>query len=262
MALIGTATRRSEQSGAAAIAAIVADGLATGHATFRDTPHDWERFLASFLMGRGFALVAEVDTSVVAQASASPTSARAVYRGVAEVSIYVSSRVKGRGVGRLLLEKLVVASEHAGYWTLVAQIFPENEASLSLHTALGLTLSAPKRSSERWAMVHSRDAGAMWSCLRDAAMPSSKVWQTGRSKTMQHSSRLARNKHLLHRARPAGMGRLYSARSPKVTPSASDNARRVAIEPCLRPVSISATVTRFTPAFSAKAACVIPRRSR
>jgi L-amino acid N-acyltransferase YncA len=137
MALIGIATRRPDQSDAAGIAAIDADGLATGHATFRDTPHDWESFLASFLMGRGFALVAEVDNSVVAWAGVSPTSARAVYRGVGEVSIYVSSRVKGRGVGQHLLEKLVVESEHAGYWTLVAQIFPENEASLSLHTALG-----------------------------------------------------------------------------------------------------------------------------
>jgi phosphinothricin acetyltransferase len=38
------------------------------------------------------------------------------------------------------LEKLVVESEHAGYWTLVAQIVPENEASLSLHTALGFNI--------------------------------------------------------------------------------------------------------------------------
>lgn len=54
----------------------------------------------------------------------------------------------------------------------------------------------------------------------------------------------------------------YSARSSKLTPSAFAKARRVVTEPCLRPVSISATVTRFTLAFSARAACVIPRRSR
>jgi L-amino acid N-acyltransferase YncA len=137
MELTGITIRSPNESDDEAIAAIDADGLATGHATFRDTPHDWESFRASFLMGRGFALVAEVDNSVVAWAGVSPTSARAVYRGVGEVSIYVSSRVKGRGVGRHLLEKLVVASEDAGYWTLVAQVFPENQASLSLHRVVG-----------------------------------------------------------------------------------------------------------------------------
>lgn len=41
----------------------------------------------------------------------------------------------------------------------------------------------------------------------------------------------------------------YWARSSMPTTSASAKARRVATEPCFRPVSISATVTRLTPVF-------------
>jgi L-amino acid N-acyltransferase YncA len=60
-----------------------------------------------------------------------------VYIGVGEVSIYAAADRHGRGVGRRLLTDLVLASESAGFWTLVVQIFPENEASLALHAALG-----------------------------------------------------------------------------------------------------------------------------
>ncbi|MDJ0684827.1 MAG: GNAT family N-acetyltransferase [Alphaproteobacteria bacterium] len=137
MALNGVTIRTPTPSDASGISAIDAQGLATGHATFRDTPYDWKSFSESFLVGRGLALVAEDAAGIAAWAGVSPTSARAVYRGVGEVSIYVSTEKQGGGLGRHLLEAIVAASEDAGYWTLVAQIFPENEASLSLHSALG-----------------------------------------------------------------------------------------------------------------------------
>ena len=139
MALTDISTRRPKQSDACEIALIDADGLATGHATFRETPHDWNSFSASFLTGRGLALVAEDSDTLAAWGGISPTSTRQVYEGVGEVSIYVSATRQNCGVGRRLLEDLALASECAGYWTLVAQIFPENEASLSLHRALGFT---------------------------------------------------------------------------------------------------------------------------
>jgi len=137
MALMDITTRRPDPSDAAAIAEIDHEGLATGHASFRATPHDWSSFSASFLTGRGLALVAEDGGAIAAWAGVSPTSPRPVYQGVGEVSIYVSATRQGSGLGCRLLGDLVLASESAGYWTLVAQIFPENEASLALHAALG-----------------------------------------------------------------------------------------------------------------------------
>ena len=69
-----------------------------------------------------------------------PVSDRCVYAGVAEESVYVSARARGRGVGRLLLEGLIAASEGQGVWTLQAGIFPENTASIVLHERLGFRL--------------------------------------------------------------------------------------------------------------------------
>lgn len=62
--------------------------------------------------------------------------------------------------------------------------------------------------------------------------------------------------------RKPALGRDYSIRSSSVTSRASASARKLATEPCFRPVSISATVTRLTPALSASVAWVRPRRSR
>ena len=145
MALTNITTRRPEPSDATAIAVIDGEGLTTGHATFRDTPHDWNSFSASFMTGRGLALVAENGGAIAAWAGISPTSVRTVYQGVGEVSIYVSAAQHGRGLGHRLLGDLVLASERAGYWTLVAQIFPENEASLSLHAASGFKVVGMRR---------------------------------------------------------------------------------------------------------------------
>ena len=53
------------------------------------------------------------------------------------MSVYVGEGARGAGLGRTLLEELVERSEQAGYWTLTAGVFPENEASLRLHRACG-----------------------------------------------------------------------------------------------------------------------------
>jgi len=67
----------------------------------------------------------------------SAVSARPVYRGVAEVSVYVAAATRGRGVGKTLLQTLVQESEVNGIWTLQAGIFPENKGSIALHQSCG-----------------------------------------------------------------------------------------------------------------------------
>jgi L-amino acid N-acyltransferase YncA len=80
------------------------------------------------------------DGEVLGWAALSPVSARACYRGVGAVSIYVASAHAGKGVGRALLRGLIDASEAAGMWTLEAGIFPENRASIALHESCGFRL--------------------------------------------------------------------------------------------------------------------------
>jgi L-amino acid N-acyltransferase YncA len=117
-----------------AVRAIYENGIRGGNATFESEPPSWERWNAAHPELR---LVAERDGSVVAFAAASPASSRHCYRGVGEVSVYVAEEARGAGLGRLLLDALIERSEQAGYWTLTAGVFPENEASLRLHRVCG-----------------------------------------------------------------------------------------------------------------------------
>jgi L-amino acid N-acyltransferase YncA len=116
------------------IAAIYADGIATGDATFEVEPPAWERWDAAHPSLR---LVAVEDGHVAGWAALSPYSDRRCYRGVAEESVYVAASARGRGVGRALLGELIARAEADGYWTLLAGVFPENVASLALHESLG-----------------------------------------------------------------------------------------------------------------------------
>ena len=118
-----------------AVAAIFAEGIATGYATFETVVPSWTEWDAAHL--REHRLVAEHDGDVVGWCALVPYSRRAVYRGVGEESVYVAERARGRGAGRALLAAVVASARAGGLWTLQAGIFPENEASLALHRALG-----------------------------------------------------------------------------------------------------------------------------
>lgn len=128
---------------------IYAGGIATGNATFETEIPDWEKWDRGHRKDcRLIAVEALGDKSaefplqlgkftVLGWAALSPVSTRRVYRGVAEVSVYVAATARGRGVGKVLLEALIAESEAAGIWTLQAGIFPENAASLALHKRCG-----------------------------------------------------------------------------------------------------------------------------
>jgi phosphinothricin acetyltransferase len=121
-----------------AVRRIYLQGIASGHGTFETKASSWRKWDAAHR--RDVRLVARDGEDVVGWAALSPVSARKVYAGVAEVSVYVADGARGRGVGRALLEALVRASESSGLWTLQAGIFPENEASLALHGRCGFRL--------------------------------------------------------------------------------------------------------------------------
>jgi phosphinothricin acetyltransferase len=117
-----------------AVRAIYEEGIRSGDATFETETPSWERWDAAHSQLR---LVAERNRSVVGWAALSPVSDRCCYGGVGEVSVYVAEAARGAGLGRSLLDELVERSEQAGYWTLSAGVFPENEASIRLHEACG-----------------------------------------------------------------------------------------------------------------------------
>ena len=117
---------------------IYREGIDSGHATFAPAVPDWAGWDENHLPHSR--LVALMADRVVGWAALIPVSSRAVYRGVAELSIYVSADARRCGVGRTLMADLIAATEAAGIWTLQAGIFPENEASIALHEAYGFRI--------------------------------------------------------------------------------------------------------------------------
>ena len=148
------------------VRAIYGEGIATGNATVETELPDWEKWDSShhrncrLVALEPFAeddedLVISLDrVNVLGWAALSPVSARRVYAGVAEVSVYVAAVARGRGMGRALLQALVFESEQNGIWTLQAGIFPENAASIALHKSCGFREVGVRRRigkmGERW----------------------------------------------------------------------------------------------------------------
>ena len=129
--------RQMRSGDAQAVLAVYGEGIASGHATFQQDLPSWQVWDEGHL--REARLIACDGERMLGWAALSPVSGRCVYAGVAEVSVYVAQKGRGRGIGKALLRALVEASEKAGYWTLQAGIFPENEASLALHKACGFS---------------------------------------------------------------------------------------------------------------------------
>lgn len=110
---------------------IYQEGILTRNATFEKEVPSWDSWDSEHC--EECRLVAETNGKVIGWASVKPISIRHAYRGVAEVSVYISESSQGKGVGSKLMENLIQLSEQNGYWTLQAGIFPENKASITLH---------------------------------------------------------------------------------------------------------------------------------
>lgn len=117
------------------VSQIYREGIASGFATFEQQVPTYALWDKSHVTNCRF--IAKNETSILGWAAISPVSNRNVYRGVAEVSIYVGKIARGKGVGTKLLQHLITESEAAGFWTLQSGIFPENKASIQLHEKLG-----------------------------------------------------------------------------------------------------------------------------
>ena len=120
------------------VAKIYQAGIDTQIATFETEAPAFEAWDLRFC--KACRLVAEVDHNVAGWAALSLVSKRVVYRGVAEVTVYVAPQHQNKRIGLHLLKALIQASEQAGFWTLTAHIFPQNKASIHVHQKLGFKL--------------------------------------------------------------------------------------------------------------------------
>ena len=117
------------------VANIYREGIATGYATFETSIPSFTEWDINHL--KSCRLVAEHKGQIAGWAALSPVSGRCVYGGVGEVSVYVGTDYHGLGIGKMLMEHLILESEKAGMWTLQSGIFPENTRSIKLHEKVG-----------------------------------------------------------------------------------------------------------------------------
>jgi L-amino acid N-acyltransferase YncA len=126
---------------APAIAAIYAHYVATSAATFDESAPSPEHVAARIasVTGAGLPfLVAEHGGAVAGYAYLGPYKERSAYRFTVEDSVYVAPEARGAGIGRALLERLLVDGERAGIREVVAIIaVTDDPASIALHRALG-----------------------------------------------------------------------------------------------------------------------------
>jgi phosphinothricin acetyltransferase len=113
-------------------------GIDSKIATFTNTVPDYKTF--DLIHIKDARWVAMMDNEVIGWATLSPTSTRHIYRGVAEVSIYIHPDHQSLGIGKLLMQHLITESEKLGIWTLVAGVISKNVKSVKFHLDCGFRI--------------------------------------------------------------------------------------------------------------------------
>jgi L-amino acid N-acyltransferase len=122
-----------------AIAAIYNEAVRTTTATFDTEPRsveDQASWLAHHTPQQPV-LVAQINGEVVGWACLSPWSERRAYAGTSEISVYVASRWRGRGIGRHLVAEVRAKAILLGLHSILARIAEGNPVSRHLHTSAG-----------------------------------------------------------------------------------------------------------------------------
>ncbi|GLV61016.1 N-acetyltransferase [Dictyobacter sp. S3.2.2.5] len=128
--------RAATHEDATLIASIYNQGIDDRSATLETqlrTPEERAAWLAA--RGPRHPVLVAVDTedTVVGWGSLNPFNPRPAYDYVADFSIYVDRRQRGRGIGDALLSALEMRAASIGYHKLVLAAFPHNKAGLRLY---------------------------------------------------------------------------------------------------------------------------------
>jgi L-amino acid N-acyltransferase YncA len=136
--------RPAQPRDVAAITEIYDEAVRYGTASFEIDPPDADEMRRRYeaLRAGGYPfLVAELGAAIAGYAYAGPHRARPAYRWSIEDSIYIVRQSQRRGLGRALLERLIIDAEEGGFRQMIAVIGDSaNAASIELHRAAGFRM--------------------------------------------------------------------------------------------------------------------------
>jgi phosphinothricin acetyltransferase len=127
-----------------AITRIYDHAVRHGTASFEIEPPDEAEMVRRYERlrdGRYPYLVAELGGTIAGYAYAGPYRDRPAYNWSVENSIYIAPQSQRRGIGRALLDQLIVAAQDRGFRQMIAVIGDSaNAASIELHRVAGFRL--------------------------------------------------------------------------------------------------------------------------
>jgi L-amino acid N-acyltransferase YncA len=132
--------RRAAASDLPGIFGIYHDEVLHGTATFDEEPYSLERqqrWLLEHTAEEHPVLVADEGEEILAWGSLSSWSDKSAYARAAEVSVYVHKQCRREGLGRMMLEELLVHARAVGLGVLISRIAADSQASLELHAEFG-----------------------------------------------------------------------------------------------------------------------------
>ncbi|MGD0104929.1 MAG: N-acetyltransferase family protein [Rhodopila sp.] len=133
------------------IQAIYAHHVLHGTGTFEEEPPPVEEILERFhkvVDGGSVWLVATDATGVLGYGYYAPFRDRSAYRFTVEDSIYVREDVRGQGVGKALVSRLIDLATAAGLRQMIAVIGDsQNVSSIGVHASLGFLMVGTMRST-------------------------------------------------------------------------------------------------------------------
>jgi phosphinothricin acetyltransferase len=133
------------------IQSIYAHHVLTGAGTFEEVPPSVEEMsdrVAKVLQRDWSWLVATDATGVLGYAYYTQFRDRSAYRFCAEDSVYVREDVRGQGVGKALVARLIDEATAAGMRQMIAVIGDsENTGSIGVHASLGFHMVGTMRAA-------------------------------------------------------------------------------------------------------------------
>ncbi len=133
------------------IQAIYAHHVLHGTGTFEEEPPSVEEMMTRFrkIVDNGYVwLVATDATGVLGYGYYAPFRERSAYRFTVEDSIYVREDVRGQGVGKMLVSRLIELATAAGLRQMIAVIGDsENVGSIGVHASLGFHMAGTMKAA-------------------------------------------------------------------------------------------------------------------